>query len=101
MIFIKRPEGLGSETMRDIAEEADVPFNPQSIIFILGGSGWIGYKDAPSLPDPALDNLEGVFEDRLGFKVEFATGETQEMLHDWVEASPEERDNLTDDGYPP
>jgi len=101
MIFIKRPDGLNSEEMRSIADESNVPFNPQSIIYIPDGRGWIGYKDAPALPDPTLDNVDSVFEERLGFEVEFATGEIQDKLHEWVEASPDDREQLREQGYPP
>lgn len=101
MIFIERSEEMDSETMRDVADDANVPFNPQSIIYIPGGSGWIGFKDAPDLPDPAKNNLESVFEDKLGHSVEFATGETQDKIHEWVEATPPERDELEKQGYPP
>jgi hypothetical protein len=90
--------------MRNIAIEANVPFDPQSIIYVPGGSGWIGYKtapDLPDLPDPAQNNLERGFEDKLGHPVDFATGKTQAMLLKWVEATPRQREELREDGYPP
>ena len=100
MIFLKRPylpsEGgkAKSTHLRDVAEDADVSFNPQSIIYIQR-AGWVGYKDAPNLPDPAQDALSDVFSDKFGLEVRFATEDENEQLIAWVEADPDDRQDIT------
>ena len=87
--------------MREIAEDANVSFDAGRIIYIPKGRGWIGYADAPKLPNDDKDKLDNAFEEELGDSVDFATGETQDKLDEWVDADATKRDELEKNGYPP
>ena len=68
-----------SDTVREMAEGED--FDETSIVYI---GRYIGYKDAPNLPDQAAQNardaIEDNFEREYGIPVEAISAEEQEEI---------------------
>lgn len=96
MIWLKRPfiaaEGgqAQSSHLREAAQET--PFNAQSIVYIpLADGDWVGYRDAPNLPDPAKDAIADVFSNKWGVDVRFATEDENDRLTEFYQADPDDR----------
>ena len=80
MMLFKFPFGRpDSDTVREMAEGED--FDETSIVYI---GQYIGYKDAPNLPDQAAQNARDAiadnFEREYGIPVEAISAEEQEEI---------------------
>lgn len=101
MIWLKRPfiaaEGGQAQSthLREAAKE--MTFNEQIIVYIpLPDGDWVGYRDAPNLPDPAKDAIADVFSNKWGVEVRFATDDETEQLTDFYEADAKNRPPKSD-----
>ena len=61
-LWFRRTQGLDSVTMRDIAEDAGVEWDYQSIVYRSHG---IGYADADSAD---VDNIQDAAQELLGYR---------------------------------
>jgi len=62
MIWFKRTRGLDTDTMRQIATDAEVTWSAQSIVYCKGG---IGYADGDSADVTAIQDAA---ENLLGYR---------------------------------
>lgn len=81
MILFKFPAVRpDSATMREVAEDEE--FDESSIVYV--GGRYIGYRDAPSLPDQAAQNVRDAiadnFEREYGIVVEAVSAEEREEI---------------------
>jgi len=97
MIWLKRPyiaaEGGVAQSTHLQEAAIDTPFDEQTILYIplRDGGDWVGYRDAPNLPDPAKDVISDVFSEKWGVDVRFATETENEQLTRFYEADREDR----------
>ena len=63
MIWFRRTQGLDSSTMRQIADDADVSWSAESIVYRIGG---IGYADGDSND---VEAIKDAAENRLGYRL--------------------------------
>ena len=61
-LWLRRTQGLNTDTMRDIAEEANVSWSVESIVY--RGRG-IGYADADS---DDVEDIQDAAESLLGYR---------------------------------
>ena len=61
-LWLRRAQGLDTETMREIADDADVDWDPQSIVYRAKG---IGYDDGESDDETAIQDAA---ESLLGYR---------------------------------
>lgn len=75
-LYLKFPAGVTppATTLREVANDQDVPFDPQTIT-TPGGGVYVGYDDGSTsdLTDSELDNLITGLEDLTGLNIEGAS----------------------------
>lgn len=74
-LYLKFPAGVSppATTLREVANDQDVPFDPQSIT--VRGGIYVGYADGSTsdLSDSELDDLITGLEDLTGLNIEGAS----------------------------